>query len=502
MSRPGRSAVLIVTFLFAPALAFAQANGQLQIHQLNVGQGDAALVISPLGETMLIDTGPTTAFSCASTTGIITQLTSIGLTRLDYHVASHYHADHIGCSDHVVNRWPVQIAAYDRGTTQLPSTQVYARYASAVSLKRQTVTVGQQIVLDAASANPVTFQVVAVNGNGSTSSDDENNRSVVLVLRFGSFDATFGGDAESTLENRIASSMEQVELYKVHHHGSATSSTATFVNLIHPRVATMSMGSPNAFDHPTATALNNLHAVGATVYWTTSGDGAAPGPQDIVANGRILTQVPVGGASFNMTAAGNTITYSSWPSSVCTYSLDPTSASFTNAGGGGSVSVSTQAGCGWSATSNAGFIAVTGGSSGSGPGTVSYTVTASSVPRNGSMTIAGLTFLISQAAPPFTDDPLTAQFTTIKAVHLIELRTRIDALRERFGLGTFSWTNSTLLGVFIQAIHINEMRTALGHVYETAGETQPTYTDPTLGPGLAMRAAHVQELRAAITTIE
>src|SRR5687767_12012334 len=123
--------------LLLPSLAIAQANGQLQIHQLNIGQGDAALIISPLGETMLIDTGPTTASSCASATGIITQLMNIGLTRLDYHVASHYHADHIGCSDLVVNRWPVQIAAYDRGTTQLPSSQVYARYAAAVSLKRQ-----------------------------------------------------------------------------------------------------------------------------------------------------------------------------------------------------------------------------------------------------------------------------------------------------------------------------------------------------------------------------
>jgi glyoxylase-like metal-dependent hydrolase (beta-lactamase superfamily II) len=108
----------------------------------------------PLGETMLIDTGPTTASSCQSSAGIITQLANIGLTRLDYHVASHYHADHIWCSDLVVNRWPVQIAAYDRGTTQLPSSQVYARYAAAVSLKRRTVTVGHQIVLDAASAKP------------------------------------------------------------------------------------------------------------------------------------------------------------------------------------------------------------------------------------------------------------------------------------------------------------------------------------------------------------
>jgi beta-lactamase superfamily II metal-dependent hydrolase len=80
----------------------------LQIHFIKVGQGDAALIVSPLGETLLIDSGPESASSCASATGIITYLASVGLTKLDYHVASHYDADHIGCSDHVAARWPIQ----------------------------------------------------------------------------------------------------------------------------------------------------------------------------------------------------------------------------------------------------------------------------------------------------------------------------------------------------------------------------------------------------------
>src|SRR5688500_17001466 len=66
------NAMLGALFCALPALAFAQANGKLQIHQLNVGQGDAALIVSPLGQTMLIDTGPFSASSCASETGIIT----------------------------------------------------------------------------------------------------------------------------------------------------------------------------------------------------------------------------------------------------------------------------------------------------------------------------------------------------------------------------------------------------------------------------------------------
>ena len=124
---------------------------------------------------------------------------------------------------------------------------------------------------------------------------DENDRSVVLKLRFGQFDALFGGDLQGELgstvhnvEQRIAADVGQVELYKVHHHGSATSSSAFFMSFIRPKVATMSMSATNGFGHPTATALHNIHTENTIVYWTTAGNGAPPGPLDVVANGAII----------------------------------------------------------------------------------------------------------------------------------------------------------------------------------------------------------------------
>jgi Zn-dependent metalloprotease len=83
---------------------------------------------------------------------------------------------------------------------------------------------------------------------------------------------------------------------------------------------------------------------------------------------------------------------------TCSFSINPTSASFAAAGGSGSVAVSTTAGCNWTAASNNSFITITSGASGSGSGTVNYSVAANtSLARNGSMTIAGLTFSVSQA---------------------------------------------------------------------------------------------------------
>lgn len=84
---------------------------------------------------------------------------------------------------------------------------------------------------------------------------------------------------------------------------------------------------------------------------------------------------------------------------TCSFSINPTSASFAAAGGSASVAVTTQAGCNWTAVSNNSFITITSGASGSGSGTVNYTVAANtaSTSRNGSMTIAGLTFNVTQA---------------------------------------------------------------------------------------------------------
>jgi hypothetical protein len=85
--------------------------------------------------------------------------------------------------------------------------------------------------------------------------------------------------------------------------------------------------------------------------------------------------------------------------SSCTYSISPTSASVGASGGGGTVSVTTQAGCSWTASSNASWITITSGASGSGNGTVAYSVAANTgAARTGTLTIAGQTFTVNQAA--------------------------------------------------------------------------------------------------------
>jgi hypothetical protein len=104
---------------------------------------------------------------------------------------------------------------------------------------------------------------------------------------------------------------------------------------------------------------------------------------------------------------------------------------------------------------------------------------------------------------PFTDDELSAG-TPIKAVHVMELRTRIDGVRQAHGLPPYAWTDPALTpGVMVvKAIHVTEMRAALHDVFVVAGVLQPPYIDPLLGPGTLVKAAHIVDLRRAVSRLE
>ena len=101
----------------------------------------------------------------------------------------------------------------------------------------------------------------------------------------------------------------------------------------------------------------------------------------------------------------------------------------------------------------------------------------------------------------FTDDPLTVG-TPVKAVHLTELRAAVANVRALFGLPVFTFTDTTVTPTVttIRAVHIAELRSALNDAYDAAAATRPAYTDPVL-TGVAIKVAHIQELRTAISSL-
>jgi hypothetical protein len=101
---------------------------------------------------------------------------------------------------------------------------------------------------------------------------------------------------------------------------------------------------------------------------------------------------------------------------------------------------------------------------------------------------------------PFTDDPLAAQSTVIKAVHITELRIRINTVRTAFGLGAFSYSEAIVAGGLVKAQHVLQMRTAIQQAYTAAGVTPPTFSSLTVGT--VVMAAHITELRNAVMALE
>ena len=293
-----------LVLLLVPALALAAGNGKLQIHHIDVGQGDGILIISPLGETALIDDG--NYLDCS---GIKTYLQGLGLTSVKYHFTTHYHSDHIGCIDDLAAIGiTVSTKGYDRGGTY--SSGVYTAYVNTLGSKRATIAKNQIITLDAGQANPVTIKCVDLNGAGVYSGSDENALSTVYKVSYGAFDEALGGDLSNAVEPTVGPEMGDVEVYKVHHHGSATSTTTSWLNAITPEVGIISVGDGNSYNHPTSTALTNLHNKSVKTYWTETGNGVAPLSGWDKVGGTIVVQAqPGAGAAYTVAGSGFTDTY-------------------------------------------------------------------------------------------------------------------------------------------------------------------------------------------------
>lgn len=277
--------------LLLATFGWSQGNGKLQLHFIDVGQGDGAILISPRGQIVAFDIGQDLVTRhCDKPVAYYDQL---GVTKIDYLFVSHYHQDHIGCIPDVLKTVNVD-HVQDRGHTYASS--FYDNYAAATKNKRITAEVGTKIVLDKDTSNPVTIDIFEVNAEGLHTSN-ENDLSLAARISYGSFRAEIGGDLSGDntnnyidVETGVASSVGKLDVYKVHHHCSSHSSNDNWLAAIKPTIAIISAGNSNSYGHPTEDCLERLHSVGAKTYWTENGNGATPTPGwDTVAGTTIVT---------------------------------------------------------------------------------------------------------------------------------------------------------------------------------------------------------------------
>ena len=222
---------------------------ELKVHFLDVGQGDSCFIELPNKETMLIDAGESEYGD-----SIVTYIYGQGYDTLDYVVATHPHADHIGGMADVLNTFNIKNFYATSFTT---TTQTYERMLDAVENSGAEVheVMAGSVILDEPE---LLIEVVAPK----TLSDDSNNSSVVIKLTYGENKFLFTGDAEKSEEDDIWTNIK-CDVLKVGHHGSAN-----FLKKVDPTYAVISCGMGNKYGHPTDEVLERLNIRNIEVFRT------------------------------------------------------------------------------------------------------------------------------------------------------------------------------------------------------------------------------------------
>ncbi|MFH1143016.1 MAG: MBL fold metallo-hydrolase [Candidatus Eisenbacteria bacterium] len=301
----------ILSLALLALLPPAAPRAGVTIRCIDVGQGDATLVESSSGLTLLFDGGD----NGKGNNVINPYLAGRGISEITYMIASHYHADHVGGLDEVYNGTGVTTACYDRGWSY--TTQTYQGYANAVASKRQTLTDGQVIDL----GDDVLVRCVAINGNGVLSSPfsqpphDENDLCIALLVTCGEFDFFVAGDlggqntsSYADIETSLGPEVGDIEVYRVDHHGSQYASNATFLAALAPEVSIISVGT-NSYGHPNLSTINRLVAADSYIYQTELGSGGTiPAGAGRVVSGHVVIETD---GVFSFTVAGDVYTLGS-----------------------------------------------------------------------------------------------------------------------------------------------------------------------------------------------
>ena len=230
--------------------------GQIKVHYINVGQGDAIL-IQQNASNLLIDAGTN-----ASTSSLENYLKSLKIKKLDYLVLTHPHEDHIGGADMIIKNFNVDTLYM---TNAISTTRTYRDVLAAMNSKNLKAT------LPALNSS---FKLgdakCTILGPINSESDNLNTYSIVIKVTFGNNKFLFTGDAESSNEKDMIKKGYDLssDVLKIGHHGSYTSTSQAFLNKVNPKYAVISVGKGNDYGHPHKQIMSRMEAKNIKIYRT------------------------------------------------------------------------------------------------------------------------------------------------------------------------------------------------------------------------------------------
>ena len=241
------------------------STGDVELHMMDVGQGDAIGLRTANGHWILFDAGRAWRGGDAGRSTVVPYIGRRG-GQLDLFVLSHPHTDHVGGAASVLRALH-------------PATYVDAGFAGGADAYRASLDAARAMGVRWARAHPgdslaidgVTITFLAPDSSWTASLSDPNLASVVALVRVGQVRMLFVGDAERPEEEWLLardSGALRADILKVGHHGSGTSSTDRFLSAVRPRLALVSVGAGNSYHLPTPSVMRALAAHGAQVLRT------------------------------------------------------------------------------------------------------------------------------------------------------------------------------------------------------------------------------------------
>ena len=215
------------------------------VYYLDVGQGDSSLVIYN-DEVAMIDTGGISNYFVSS--GSIKLLKSLGYSHIDYLILTHGDFDHMGDSIYLINNYNIKNVVLNNDSFNELETNLINE------LKNKKIKYYQNVKKIPISNNIITIL-------NTKEYDNENDNSNVIYIELNNYKFMFMGDAGVDKEKDILErhNISNIDVLKVGHHGSKTSSSKSFINKIKPKYSIISVGKNNRYGHPNKEVLYTLN---------------------------------------------------------------------------------------------------------------------------------------------------------------------------------------------------------------------------------------------------
>ena len=249
---------------------------KLEIHFVDVGQGDACLIITPLNKKILIDGGGSEfgSFNVGEKT-LLPYLLDRRINKLDYIIISHFDSDHVRFYSIIIGK-------------QFDSSKNYEEFLKLIKKNKinlYAVEIGRKIKIE----EGLYFNVLWPDSKNIISENGINNNSLVFKMEYNKFSILFTGDIEKVAEEAILKKYKEANvlkstILKVAHHGSKSSSIEEFLEKVKPKIALIGVGEKNTFGHPNVGVLKRLRKNNSKIYRTD-----LDGEITIITNGNTIT---------------------------------------------------------------------------------------------------------------------------------------------------------------------------------------------------------------------